>query len=47
MGFGKGVLLFILLVVDPDFGVLPVVPYLRFSAGFSRGFARCVLGDDF
>ena len=47
MGFGKGVLLFILLVVDPDFGVLPVVPYLRFSASFSCGFARCVLGDDF
>ena len=48
MGFGKGVLLLILLVVvDPDFGVLPVVPYLRFYAGFSHGFARCVLSDDF
>ena len=47
MDFGKGVLLFILLVVDPNFGVLPVVPYLRFCAGFSGDFARCVLGDDF
>ena len=47
MGFGKGVLLFILLIVDPDFGVLPVVPYLRFYASFLRVFARCVLGDDF
>ena len=47
MGFGKGVLLIILIVVDPDFDVLPVVPYLRFSTGFSCGFARCVLGDDF
>ena len=28
----------LLLVVDPDFGVLPVVPYLRFSVGFLRGF---------
>ena len=37
-------ILFILLVVDPDFGVLPVVPYLRFYTGFSRGFCEVCAG---
>ena len=40
MGFGKSVLLIILLVVNPDFGVLPIVPYLRFYVGFSRDFCE-------
>ena len=44
MGFGKGVLLIILIVVDPDFRVLPVVPYLRFYAGFSHDFCEVCAG---
>ena len=44
MGFENGVLLFILLVVDPDFGIFPVVPCLRFSIGFSRDFCEVCAG---
>ena len=38
LALGKVFKLIILLVLDLDFGVLPVVPYLRFYVGFSRGF---------
>ena len=41
---GRVFLLFILLIVDPDFGILSVVPYLRFYAGFSRGFCKVCAG---
>ena len=44
LALGRVFYLIILLVVDPDFGVLPVVPYLRFYAGFSRGFCEVCAG---
>ena len=44
MALGRVFYLIILIVVDPDFGVLPVVPYLRFSASFSCGFCEVCAG---